>query len=977
MDNSGLFDSEVSFGGFDSLMPSRVLKILLVSSPYDSSVIAEDSRLTEIIFSEYLDLSLRWSPYVARVSTATEALEKIRGEEFDMVLTMLRVGNMDVMAFAGEVKKLKPDLPVVLLAYNLMDVAGVPNEPDSPLDYVFLWNGDAKILIAIIKLIEDRRNADHDIAVAGVQVILVVEDSVRFYSAYLPLIYTEIMAQTQKLMAEGVNMMHKLLRMRARPKILFASSYDEAAALYQKYKDNMLGLISDVEFANAGKKDPEAGLKFTVMVKRDRADMPVLLQSSDERFAAEAVKLEAAFLNKGSSTMLEDLRHFIGENFGFGDFIFCLPDRTRIGQVSDLHSMLDFLKWAPESSLVYHAGNNHFSKWLMARTEFELAYQLRRRKSSEFKNAEELREYLVSTIDGFLNKAKKGVIVDFSPEYYDANVPFAKIGDGSLGGKGRGLAFFNSLMKKNNFSDSIPGVHMSVPKTVLVATDMFDWFMDHNRLHSYVAGNPDDARLIKTFLKADLHDKLKRDLRLIVERVGAPLIVRSSSVMEDSQTHPFAGIYETYMIPNNHSDADVRYEQLARAVKLVYASTYAKAARNYLGRTIQLQDEEKMAVIIQQITGRRHENVFYPSFSGVAQSYNYYPLPPIVAEDGNVNVAVGLGITVVDGRQSLRFSPNHPDRLYQFGNTKAYFSHSQREILALDLAQSDFMPDRDSNSNIVTLFLSDAERHGTLAPVVSTYSAENDRFYEGADREGVRVVTFAPILQSGTFPLTQIVKFLLQLGKEAMGCEVEMEFAVDLPSRNFSILQIRPMSGMNSSEQVPMNDFPPSRVICTSRKSLGHGCVRKIRDIVYVRPEAFDAANTQKIAEQISAINERMREEDRFYVLLGPGRWGSSDPWLGVPVHWSQISNVRLIVETSLPGFVIEPSYGSHFLHNVIALGIGYFIVNHAENPIDWAWLDKQHSVDETPFVRHLHLRHPVDIRIDSRTGTGVLLHPE
>ncbi len=975
MNHSSLFDSEVNFGGFDSLMPNRVLKILLVSSPYDSSVIAEDSRLTEIIFSEYLDLSLRWAPRVVRVTTAAEALEKLRQENFDMVLTMLRVGGMNVMAFATEVKKLHPDLPVVLLAYSLIDIDGIPNDHTSPVDYIFLWNGDAKILIAIIKLIEDRRNVDHDIEVAGVQVILLIEDSVRFYSAYLPLVYTELMAQTQKLMSEGVNTTHKLMRMRARPKILFASTYKEASALYDKYRSNILGIISDVQFPVNGETDETAGLKFTAMVKADRSDMPVLLQSSDGAMSDRAAELEAAFLNKNSPDMLSELREFITNNFGFGDFVFSLPDNTQLTRVGDMHALLAALRTVPEDSISYHASNNHFSKRLMARTEFELAHLLRAKRTEDFATVQQLRQYLVDTISNFLAKTKKGVIVDFSPDYYSEAVPFAKLGTGSLGGKARGLAFFNSLMRKNDFADIIPGVHMTVPRTVVIATDMFDAFMAENGLYRLVRENPGDEAIKAAFVASELPEKVRNALFVIVERLEKPLVVRSSSVMEDSQTYPFAGIYETYMLSNASHDPLVRFEQLSRAVKLVYASTYSKSARNYLGRTSHLLDEEKMAVVIQQISGTRHEDVYYPSFSGVAQSHNFYPLPPVQPSDGNLNVAAGLGITVVDGCQSLRFSPKHPGRIYQFANTKAYFSHSQQQMLALDMADKK-ADSWESDGNIVTLNLEDMERHGTLDALASTYSPDNDRFYEGTSRPGPRVITFAPILQSKTFPLVEVVNFLLPLGKEAMGCEVEMEFAVELDTATFHILQIRPMTGMDRNERVHTDDVPAEQVICRSPKSLGHGYIKNIHDVVYVKPQNFDAATTKTISAQTAALNDELRSQGRFYALLGPGRWGSSDPWLGVPVHWSQISSARLILETSLPGFIVDPSYGSHFLHNVIALGIGYFILNHQENPVDWDWLDSRPALHETPFLRHVRLANPLDIRINSKTGIGVMLKP-
>ena len=977
--NRSLFDREERFGGFNELMSHRVHKILLVSSPYDSATIAEDERLSEIISSEYLDLSLRWAPQVRRVSTGEEALEKLERERFDIVITMLRVGGMDILSFARRVKQLAPEVPVVLLAYNVMDIQGLPVDRGAAVDYIFLWNGDPKILLSIVKLVEDRDNIDRDIEIAGVQTILLIENSVRFYSVYLPLIYTELMRQTQTLIGEGVNLTHKLLRMRARPKILLATSYEEAQDLYKKYKHNLLGVITDVEFNRNGRAEPQAGIDFAAQVRGEIPDMPILVQSSSDAYAPLAQKAGARFLNKTSKSMLNDLRNFMHDNFGFGDFVFKLPDGTEVDRAHDLHSLVAALRRAPDESVVYHANRNHFSKWLMARTEFEAAYHIRPRKFSEFRDGGELKRYLADEIEGFLRKMQRGVIVEFAPEYFDTSIPYVKIGTGSVGGKARGLAFFNSLLAKEDFSKRFDNVRITIPPLAVLATDYFDDFMEINRLYSLIHGNPDDQVITEAFLSAQLPPRLLDNISLYAEHAKYPLVVRSSSVMEDSQFQPFAGIYETYMLANSHNDFAVRLDQLSRAVKMVYASTFWGQARAYMGATSNLQDEEKMAVILQRLVGRRHGDRFYPSFSGVAQSHNFYPVPPAKPADGTVHVALGLGLTVVEGKRSLRFSPAHPKRLPQFAKIRDYFDSTQKEFMALDASSQNFRPAADSLANILSCPLDQALSDGTLAPVASTYDAENDRLTEGISRtKGTQVVDFAPILQSSLFPLAPITALLLDVGRQAMGCEVEMEFAVDLDAREFNILQIRPMSALHSSAAVEIGNFPKEQMLCRTERALGHGYLSDIQDIIYVKPAAFSTSATRAIAAELGALNSALSAQRRKYALIGPGRWGSGDQFLGIPVSWGQISNAKLIVEVTLPDFMPDPSYGSHFLHNVISLGIGYLLINHLHKSgdVDWAWLDSLPAASESKYLRHVRLEKPLDVRIDSRTGEGVALKP-
>ncbi|MGD0309646.1 MAG: PEP/pyruvate-binding domain-containing protein [Acidobacteriota bacterium] len=974
--DKAFFDYEVQFGGFDKLMPYRIREILLVSSPYDSSSIAEDDRLTELIFSEYLDLRLHYAPRVTRASSAKESLDHIRKGRFDMILTMMRVGNMDVIEFAREVKKISPALPVILLAYNLLDVERLRAENFAGIDHVFLWLGDVKILLAIIKLLEDRMNIDQDLKAAGVQTILLIEDSVRFYSAYLPLIYSELMKQTRLLIAEGVNLSHKMLRMRARPKILMASTYEEAMALYRQYRSNLLGLISDVQFPREGKLDPEAGFRFASLVKQDSWDMPVLLQSVDSTAAARAREIGASFLNKHSESLLSELRQFILEFFGFGDFIFRSPSGDELGRVADLHAMVNLLPKIPAESVAYHANRNHFSRWLKARTEFELAHRIRPVALADFKTVDDLRSYLIRNFERSLHQAQIGVTVNFSPEYFTPDINFVKIGSGSLGGKARGIAFFNTLMGRSSFTHRFEGARIAIPNTAVVATDLFDAFMEQNDLYPIIHEDVGDESLRDTCVSAALPQSLMKDLKGFVEKVRYPLAVRSSSLMEDSQSQPFAGIYETYLLPNSHPDARVRLEQLCRAIKLVYASTFSREARAYLGTTPHLQDEEKMAVILQRLVGCRYADRFYPSFSGVAQSYNFYPMPPIQPEDGAAHVALGLGKAVVDGYRVLRFSPAHPRHLHQFATLNDYLNNSQKEFLALDMRHPEHPVDYDSSANLVRLGLDAAEQDGTLQALGSTYSVENQAVYDGISRPGPRLVTFAHILKHRMFPLAEMLKFVLEISTEAIGCHVEMEFAVDLAERIFYILQMRPMTALENGVKVNLQDIDMGKAVCHSRRALGHGFIDDLADVVYVKPEAFNPADSKTIAREIGEINDRLRKEGHGYVLIGPGRWGTADPWLGIPVTWGQISAARLIIETTLPGFIVDPSFGTHFLHNVTALGIGYFTINHVagDGNIDWRWLHDQKAVSESSRLRHVRLPKPLDVRIDGRSGEGVVL---
>ncbi|MBI5239425.1 MAG: histidine kinase [Elusimicrobia bacterium] len=976
---------DIQFGGFDKLMPSRIREVLLVAAPYDSFLLADDDALTELVFSEYLDLNLRYAPRVTRVSTADEALERISRESFDLIITMASVGNLEVAAFARSVRRERPGLPVILLAFNMMEVAQLSDEDRSAVDRVFVWLGDPRIFMSIIKLVEDERNIEHDMGLSSVQAIIVVEDSVRFYSSYLPVLYAELMKQTQLLMAEGLNLTHKMLRMRARPKILLAHDFESAWALFEKYRGNLLGVITDVQFRREGADDPRAGLALTERLKGRIPDLPVLVQSSDEGTAAAAAAVGASFLLKTSPALLKQLQDFILRYFGFGDFVFRDASGKEYGKASDLHGMISALRVVPDACVEFHANRNHFSKWLMARTEFEIAYRIRPRKVAEFDDIGGLRRYLIETMHRFLQKTQLGTIIQFDGRFFDEESPFVKIGKGSIGGKARGLAFVNFLLSQTDLAQRVEGVRITVPHTSVIATDVFDYFMEHNGLGPFLRQERSHDELAAAFVKADLPDYVKEDLRTMVDRIRGPLAVRSSSLLEDSRSQPFAGVYKTYMLPNNDPDPARRLEQLARAVKLVYASTFSAEAASYLRFSTHLPEEEKMAVIVQHLVGRPRGGGgrYYPSFSGVVQSYNYYPVPPVLTEDGVAYVALGLGKTIMDGYRSLRFSPNHPHHLHQFSTTNDYLANSQKEFLAVDLAAAGGELGYDHEPSMGWLGLEAAEADGTLACVGSTYSAENECVYDGVSRPGVRLVTFAPILKNDVFPLPEVLRTITQVGREAMGSHVELEFAANLDPdadglREFAILQLRPMISRWSSQKVRMDGLPSERVLCESPRALGNGYVPGIADVVYVKPDRFDPARTREIAAEIGRVNESLKRGGRQYLLIGPGRWGSADPWLGIPVRWNQISESRVIVETTLEGFVIDPSYGTHFFHNVTSLGLGYLTVHgaHGGGALRWDWLASQPAEGETELLRHVRLAEPLDIRIDGSTGRGVILIP-
>lgn len=966
-------------GRFPNLMPQRIQEVLLVSSPYDSFILEEDGLLTEKIYSEYLDLGLTHSPNITRVSTGEEALAAIREGTYDLVITMLRLGDMDVPKFAGALRALRPQLPVVLLISSAWELARIAHlRAELNVDGLYVWHGDTKLFLAIIKVIEDRMNAEHDARVGDVGVIILVEDSIRFLSSLLPIIYSQLVQQTRAVMADGLNHMDKLLRMRARPKVLLAHSYEEGLELYHRFRKQLFGVISDVSFARNGAQDPRAGIDFIRRIKTDLQDLPALLQSSDLSNGELAGLIGARFLHKRSATLLEDVRNFMLDNFGFGDFVFRTPEGQEVARAGDLQTMARVLREVPLESIEYHAVRNHFSNWLRARTEFALARRLRPRRVSEFSDLEELRRFLIRGLSEAMGQNRRGLVEDFSRQRFDAGSGFARIGGGSMGGKARGLAFVDALLAGADLEEQFDGVRIRVPPSVVIGTDVFDEFLEANDLRLTALRSLSDARLRETFGAAALPVDVVEDLRAFIEIARGPIAVRSSSLLEDSAYHPFAGVYETLMLANNAADPEDRLRQLCEAIKRVYASTFSSAARRYLEATPYRIEEEKMAVILQPVVGARHGDCFYPNFAGVARSYNYYPFGAMRPEDGVASVALGLGKTVVDGGQALRFCPKHPHVLPQLADSEEFLNQSQRTFYAIDVGAGRAASHDPAEEYVVRLELEEAEAHGTLHLLGSTWSPDDQAFHDGIHRPGVRVVTFAHILKNEAFPLAGLLRQLLAMGRTGVNGPVEIEFAVNLERtpKELAVLQLRPCGACVEEEAIELGDLARDELLCYSPHALGNGVIPGLVDVVYVRPAHFDPAHTPQMAAEIAELNEELMRENRPYMLIGPGRWGSSHTWLGIPVAWGQISAARVIVETTLQDFVVEPSQGSHFFQNLTSFGIVYLAVNpfSDEGFIDWAWLDGQPARRESEFVRHVRVTQPMEVRVNGEISHAAVL---
>ena len=970
---------------FNLLMQRRIHKVLIICSNYDNYMLEEDGRIDEQIFNEYVSLNLRYPPSFVQTDSEEEAMRILNEEKIDLVISMLNFREKDVFAIARKIKAQCPSIPIVALTYFSREVSlRLQREDLSAVDYVFCWLGDASLLLAIIKLLEDRMNAEYDIDMVGVQAIILVEDSIRYISTYLPNLYKIVLKQSRDFQQEALNPHQKMLKMRGRPKILLATNYEDAISLYKKYKYNVLGVISDISYKKEGIHKADAGIDLCEIIKSDDSNMPFLLQSSDVESKKIADELGVGFLNKYSKNLSIELRNFIIQNLAFGPFVFRDPDTMEtIGIATDLQGFQQKLLTLPDKSLFYHAERNHFSKWLNARALFPVAQLFKFISLEDFDSVEDMRRFLYVAISSFRLGKGRGVIAEFDRNTFDEYQIFSRIGEGSIGGKARGLAFINSLIKKHKLFNKYSGTLITIPRTVVLSTDVFDEFMERNNLYSVGISDLPDEEILKRFVEAELPGWVYQDLYafLAVSR-SQPLAVRSSSKLEDSHYQPFAGVYSTYMIPRV-ADNPIMVKMLSDAIKEVYASVYYKSSKAYMTITSNVIDEEKMGIIIQEICGSRHGNIYYPTLSGVARSINFYPIGSEKAGDGIANIAMGLGKLIVEGGVSLRFSPRYPAKILQLSSPAAALKETQKVYYALDLDSDRFVPSVDDGVNIKKLKINDDVSVSTLKKVASTYDLNNSIVRPGISCKGKRIVTFDNVLKYSSFPLAEVLDYLLDLGQKEMGNPVEIEFAANLETESnlpniFNFLQIRPIVESDQSRIVNLEDVRKEDTIIMSDSALGNGMIRGIRDLIYVKPESFKASNNEKIVDLLDRINSGFIKEVKNYILIGPGRWGSTDPWLGIPIKWPHISQARVIVESGLPNYRIDPSQGTHFFQNITSFRVGYFTINPFMNDgyYDVDFLNNAPHVYQDEYIRHVTFQEPLVILIDGRIHKGIILKP-
>jgi hypothetical protein len=973
------------FQAFYELMGIKMREILLVSSRYDAFIMEEDGSLASRIINEYSGLNLSQPPRVTRTPSAYAALEYLNEKKFDMVITTPHLDDMDAFSLGLEIKKLKQDLPVILLAHSTRGVYPPPENKDSSgIDEIFIWSGNSDLLLALVKNAEDRLNVDYDTRRANVRVLILVEDSPVYYSSFLPLIYKEIVRQTQAVLEVGLNEEHRLLTMRARPKILLAMTYEEGMAIFDKFRPFVFGVISDARIPRNNKLDNEAGFDLLSEIRAEISDLPLLMMSSEPKNSERAAKIPAVFLDKNSTNLLAELHDFFINHLGFGDFVFRLPDGREVARASNLRELEEKVAIIPEESLWYHAKHNHFSRWLTARSEVALASSFREVDASDFTSAEEAREFIISNLRALRKWRQKGVVAEFKASSFDPDTSdFVKIGQGSLGGKARGLAFMTALLQENpRIHESYPEVSIEIPKTLVICTDGFESFVSQNRLEDFGKEDFTDDVIMEAFLEAEMPEWLVRELEAYLAQIKYPLSVRSSSLLEDAQFQPYAGLYNTFMIPNNHPDLSVRLQHLIKAIKLVYASTYFEGPKAFSRSILNQPHLEAMAVVVQQLAGEQYGDFFYPAISGVAQSHNFYPVSPMKPEDGICLIAVGLGKTVVEGERALRFSPKYPHILPQFSTVDDILGNAQRSFYALRIRNYPANLKFREYYNLDKREVDEAKTEYPVRTLASTYIPEEHRIRDGLFPQGYPVLTFAPILKYSLFPLPKILADFLDLGRRGMGCPVEMEFSVSIGSDNqkknsFYFLQIRPMVAEGQGLEVDITEQDWKTALCRSSQALGNGKNEEIADIVYIRPEDFRPEFTVQMAEEIGQINAALLRENRPYLLVGPGRWGSADRWLGVPVTWKNISGVRAMIELRNEKIKADPSQGSHFFQNITSLGIQYITVTEdagTGDHFDWKWISSVPSIKELSFVSHVRLQRPLTIKIDGRTSRCAII---
>ena len=969
---------------FVNLMTRRIFNVLLIANPYDAFMLEDDGRIDEKLFNEYAALSLRYPPRFTQVSTETEAWGELHRNSFDLIIVMPGTDNSDTFDIARGIKHRFQHIPLVVLTpFSHGITARIEHEDLSDFEYVFCWLGNTDLLLSIIKLIEDKMNLDHDIEEGGVQQIILVEDNIRFYSSVLPELYKFVLQQSMEFATEALNEHQRTLRMRGRPKIVLARTYEEATTLYDRHPNNVLGVITDARYPRGGVVDPQAGVQLLAELRKRDPFLPLILESAESENALQAKAYNADFIDKNSKKMAVDLREVVKQRFGFGDFIFRDPQtHQEVMRAHNLKEMQSAILSVPAESLLYHITRNHVSRWLRSRAMFPAAEFVKQLSWEELQDIDAHRRAIFEAIVDYRRMKNQGVVAVFRRDRFDRYSNFARIGEGSLGGKGRGLAFIDNIVKHHPELNQFDNATVMIPKTVVLCTDLFEEFMDHNNLYQLALSDADDAVILDAFRRATLPASLEGDILTFIEATSSPIAVRSSSLLEDSHYQPFAGIYNTYMVPlleNRHR----MLSMLCDAIKGVYASVFFKDSKAYMQATRNVIDQEKMAVILQEVVGRQYGDRYYPSMSGVGRSLNYYPIGDERAEEGIVNLALGLGKYIVDGGQTLRICPHHPGKVLQMSDTEMALRETQTRFYALDLKNMGENFSVDDAFNLLKLSVREADKDGALQYLASTYNPTDQVIYPGVYPDGRKIISFVGVLEHDVVPLPHLLREVLRLGQEAMRRPVEIEFAVEIDATTrscvFYLLQIRPMVDVKSDVHINLSEIRPETILLQSNNALGHGQMDDITDVVYVKTDGYNAGNNPLIAEEISRINAKFLDRGEHYVLVGPGRWGSSDSWLGIPVKWPNISAARIIVEAGLTNYRVDPSQGTHFFQNLTSFGVGYFTINdfNGDGVYNRAVLDALPAVEETAHVRHVRFPHALSIKVDGKKKLGYVLTEE
>jgi len=965
---------------YHDLMPFKVKEILLIANLYDAYSIEEEGRFSEQVLGKYYQLHLTSVPRIAGVSSLEEALETLSVKHYDLVIIMKGIDRQMPDNYSKRIKQEYPYLPVFLLLNSNRDIAEYSTRKHENINKVFIWNGKSSVFFTMIKQLEDKINLENDTNKGLVRVILVVEDDPKYYSLYLPMLYNIVMDQTRRIIDDvATDELYKVLRLRARAKIILTQSYEEALEIFTKYKEFLLCLITDVKFFKNGVLNSEAGFNLVNHIRQQVKDLPIIIQSSNKSNRTKALALNTSFIDKNSPSLFQDFRQFIMRYLGFGNFFYKDKDGNQIAVAHTLKEFQEQLRLIPDESLIYHASENHFSLWLKARGEIQVARIINPAKVADFKDGKALRNYLISTISKFRNEQKKGKLIPFEEddEILDSS-NIVILSEGMLGGKGRGLAFFNSLLYNFDFTKILPDIHILIPSTLIIGTDEYDQFMERNQLREKMKKASSNLQIKKLFIQGSLSEKIRIKLRRVIDLTNKPLAIRSSGLLEDSLSQPFAGIFDTYILPNHHSDPEVRLQQLCDAIKLVYASIYSDTSIAYVEAINYKIEEEKMAIIIQEAVGNQYDDVYYPHISGVAQSHNYYPIGHMKPEEGFANIALGLGKYVVEGEKSYRFSPKYPT--LENYTTKSLVKNSQVHFYAVRLNDEELNLLEGENAGLVRMDIMEAEKHGTLKHCASVYDANNDQLYSGDHHTGPKILNFANVLKHNYIPLARSLEMVLDVVKEAIGAPVEIEFAVDLNKgkqgkSKLYILQIKPLIGNSEDFSIDIEKLDKDALLLYTEQGMGNGKVDQIYDLIYADIQNFDKSKTFEMAKEISYFNQKMRDENRKYILIGPGRWGTRDPWIGIPVTWPQISMAKIIVETSIDSFPLDASSGSHFFHNVTAADVGYFSVqpNEGTGKINWEKLESFAPFEQSTYFKHLRFKKSLCVKMDGKKRVAII----